>query len=203
MSAGKLVLLWDTAGIPLAGTGALQREPEYSQDIEMGSGAILIGTARPPENIRPLLWIGAHFGQPTGAAGEPWPVPDGACLPEKAANRLAAVRVRPEQCDSFWFSFFLPDWQEIDQDRDPVLIRLALAWAEAMTLSAVVEEIAQDVPGGVNWLIRWRFATWWASTPTEPNHQRIAARGEAFRTYLSRRAEAATGATLVSEQPSN
>lgn len=192
INGGRLVLVWEGIDLPPNIATELRSSDEILASDGCLTPLVMIGTERPSCARSPRLWIGERFGEPTGPAGDPWPVPAGMCEPTGAVASLSGARVRPEQCDEFWLSYFLPDWREVDQDRDSVLVRLALAWSEAMTLSSIVDQAAQDAVPGAEWIVRWRFGCWWPMTGIGDRPSRIGARALDFLTVLSHRAIAAT-----------
>lgn len=195
--SAKLILIWENADPP----PDIPCTSRYIEDIVSYGQShpllYMIGTDQLEPSYHPLLWIGSQFGEPTGPAGDPWPLPIDACAPPKAAERFSNLRVRPEQCDAFWLSYFLPDWRDVDQDRDQILVRLSLAWSEAMTLSAIVDEASRNAVKGATWIIRWRFHTWWSRGSNDLRQSQILSRAQNFLNFLSERAIIATGCRQV------
>ena len=60
----------------------------------------------------------------------------GAIHPPALIERLRDARLAPDEIDAESIGFFVPDWQQVDQDKDPGLASIADALAETLTHQA-------------------------------------------------------------------
>ena len=96
--------------------------------------------------------VSDRFHLPTGPPGQPWPPAlQGTTTPDKLAHRLDPLRVQPESIDQALIAQYVPDWQQIDQSRDPRLSRLCMAVASDFSYHAAATELLSSEP--------WTFAT--------------------------------------------
>lgn len=84
-------------------------------------------------------WPGLHidetYARPTGRSWEDWALPLH-CAPRAEREALRELRVHPTDMDGATLAPFVPDLAAVDQERDPALVQLALAMAEAATVQA-------------------------------------------------------------------
>jgi predicted AlkP superfamily phosphohydrolase/phosphomutase/tetratricopeptide (TPR) repeat protein len=108
-----------------------------------GKRSLVVGwwPSHPAEPIRGVM-VSNHF--PTTA--EPAPVPAGTVSPPEWAERLADLRVAPDEMTGGIIRFFVPEFEKIDQKTDRSLADLATIVAETMSIHAAATELIEHVP---------------------------------------------------------
>ncbi len=80
----------------------------------------------------------------------PWPLPAGTVSPAAWSERLAELRVRPEDVDASVLGMFVPGLAQVDQEHDKRLHHLAIRLAEGFSIHAAATELIEHQP--------WDFA---------------------------------------------
>ncbi len=109
-------------------------------------------TARAGRSTLVVGWPGTHQATAHLTQQEPcalvsdlfaWPglarrdaLLEGAIHPREQIEPLRDARLDPEEIDAETIAFFVPDWQQVDQDQDPSLAGIAGAVAESLSHQA-------------------------------------------------------------------
>lgn len=91
--------------------------------------------------------VSERFGSPTPEQVDaPWPLARGTVFPESLSERLAPLRVRPEEIGGDVLKLFVPGAARVNQTHDKRLHTLAIRLAECFSIHAAATELIEHEP---------------------------------------------------------
>lgn len=95
--------------------------------------------------------VSDRFAAPAPAdLDAPWPLAPGTVFPESLGERLAELRLRPEEIDGSVLREFVPEFERVNQTYDKRLHELAIRLAEGFSIHAAATHLLENEP--------WDFA---------------------------------------------
>ncbi len=104
-------------------------------------------------------WFGGHPAEPINGAsvsdmyphatappGDPWPLMPGAVYPDRLAEELGKLRVRPDEITGDMLQMFVPRAADVDQDKDRRLAIVAKLLAECFSIHAAATWLLENEP---------------------------------------------------------
>ncbi|HEY4282482.1 MAG TPA: alkaline phosphatase family protein [Chthoniobacterales bacterium] len=104
-------------------------------------------------------WFGGHPAEPitgasvsdmyphaTAAPGDPWPLMRGVVHPERLADQLGNLRMRPDEITGEVLQLFVPRAADVDQDKDRRLAIVAKLLAECFSIHAAATWLLEHEP---------------------------------------------------------
>jgi len=101
--------------------------------------------SHPAEPIRGVM-VSNHFSRSVAPVDKPWPMRAGVVHPPRLAERLAGLRVHPQEIQAGQILPFVPDAGKVDQEKDRRLAALAKIIAEASSIHAAATALIQLEP---------------------------------------------------------
>ncbi|MEM9658378.1 MAG: alkaline phosphatase family protein, partial [Planctomycetota bacterium] len=101
--------------------------------------------SHPAEPIRGVM-VSNHFQRAVGPPDQPWPAPPRSVHPPRMTERLAELRLNPNELTSEHILPFIPRAGEIDQDQDRRLASCAKILAECSSVHSVATWLMQREP---------------------------------------------------------
>jgi len=101
--------------------------------------------SHPVEPIRGVM-VSNHYHTCVAPRDKPWPVRPGTIHPPRLVQPLADLRVHPQELDAGQIGPFVPDFAEIDTEKDRRLAMLTKTLAECATVHAAATALIQLEP---------------------------------------------------------
>lgn len=101
--------------------------------------------SHPAEPIRGVV-VSNRYHRAERPAGDPWPLPPGTVHPPDRAQRLADLRLHPEEIPGEALDLFVPRGREIDQSKDRRLFNCARLLADCTSVHACATALIQEEP---------------------------------------------------------
>ncbi len=92
------------------------------------------------------VYVSPVYAQPSGSAGQRWPLPAGTVHPESSRDLLAGLRVHPADLPSEMLLGFVPRADEVDQQHDRRLEHLRLGLAESASIHNAATWVLEHEP---------------------------------------------------------
>ncbi|QDU58951.1 alkaline phosphatase family protein [Aeoliella mucimassa] len=113
---------------------------------DQGLPTIAVGWPATHGSITTSRVVSDRYAFPTGPPGHAWPPAErGTYHPSELAKQFDPLRVQPEQIDAATLEQFVPDWQQVDQTRDPRLSRLCISLATDASYHAAATKLIASV----------------------------------------------------------
>jgi predicted AlkP superfamily phosphohydrolase/phosphomutase/tetratricopeptide (TPR) repeat protein len=107
--------------------------------------SIVIGwwPSHPAEPINGVM-VSDHFHRAYGPLEKGWPLPPGTVHPPELANRLAELRLHPDELDGVMIEFFVPRAREVNQDTDHRLAAVATILCECVSMHSAATWLLEN-----------------------------------------------------------
>ncbi len=102
----------------------------------------------PSHPAEPLsgVMVSNHYQQAIAPLDQPWPLPRGTVHPPRLADHLAKLRVHPGELDEQSIALFVPEFGQINQEKDHRLESLAKVIAENASIHTAATALMQLEP---------------------------------------------------------